>query len=308
MTSHLEARGRLTRRAALASVAMAVALVGLKSWAAASTGSVAMLGSLADSALDLLASLVTLMGVGIAAQPADAEHRFGHGKAEAIAALLQTMLIGLSALAIGWRAGAAFAAPAAPAAPELGIGVSLAAIAATLALVSYQRKVAQATGSLAIHTDQLHYQSDLLLNVSVIAALLLDAGLGLRGADAAFGLFIALYLVTGAARSARAALDMLMDREWPAERRERLDKLLAGHRLAGGVHSLRTRTSGATDFIQFHLWLDPAMNVRDAHAVVDELERLIERGFPHAEILIHVDPAGNIDRDDQFFDTPEPNR
>ena len=307
MSLHLATRGRLTRRAALASVAMAASLLGLKVWAAIETGSVAMLGSLADTGLDLVASLVTLLGVGLAAQPADAEHRFGHGKAEAIAALVQTMLIGLSALAIGWRAGMGFSAPVTPGAPELGIGVSLAAIVATLALVAYQRRIAKATGSIAIHTDQLHYQSDLLLNLSVIAALALDAMAGLRGADPLFGLVIALYLMAGAARSARTALDMLMDREWPADKRDRLDGLLAASRYASGIHALRTRSSGVHDFIQFHVWVDPQMTVADAHRIVDELEDAVERGFPHADIIVHVDPEGNVDRDDDPpHDIPAP--
>lgn len=300
--SHLHAHGQLTRRAALASVAMALFLVGLKAWAAVATGSVAMLGSLADTSLDLVASLVTLLGVWLAAQPADPEHRFGHGKAEAIAALFQTILIAFSALAIAWQAGARLAAPATPAAPELGIGISIVAIATTLVLVAYQRRTVKRTGSLAIQTDQLHYQSDLLLNLSVIAALALETFGGLKGADALFGLLIAAYLMRGAVGSARNALDMLMDREWPDARRQQLVDLLAAHPKASGMHALRTRTSGATDFIQFHLWLDPEMNVRNAHHIVEELEDTVRAAFAQAEILIHVDPAGNVDPDDQNFD------
>lgn len=305
--SRLQAHGQLTRRAALASVAMALFLVGLKAWAAVATGSVAMLGSLADTGLDLIASLVTLLGVWLAAQPADREHRFGHGKAEAIAALFQTILIALSALGIAWRAGARLASPTPPAAPELGIGVSLVAIATTLALVGYQRATVKKTGSIAIHTDQLHYQSDLLLNLSVIAALALETVAGLGGADPLFGLAIAAYLMRGAVGAARGALDMLMDREWPAEKREKLQDVLAAHPHAAGMHALRTRTSGATDFIQFHLWLAPEMTVRAAHTIVEELEDAVAAAFPQAEILIHVDPAGNVDRDEQHFDV-EPER
>lgn len=300
--SHLHAHGQLTRRAAFASVAMALFLLGLKAWAAVETGSVAMLGSLADTGLDLLASLVTLLGVWFAAQPADPEHRFGHGKAEAIAALFQTILIAASALGIAWRAGSRLTSPEGTAAPELGIGVSLVAIATTLALVAYQRWTVKQTGSIAIHTDQLHYQTDLLLNISVIAALALDSLLGLRGADPAFGLAIAAYLMWGAVGSARHALDMLMDREWPAAKRQQLCELLARHPKGGGVHALRTRASGTTDFIQLHLWLEPEMTVRAAHAIVEELEDVVAEAFPHAEILIHIDPAGNVDRDDQNFD------
>lgn len=299
---HRATHARLTQSAALASVAMALFLLALKAWAALETGSIAMLGSLADTGLDLLSSIITLLGVRLAALPADFDHRFGHGKAEAIAALFQTILIGFSALGIAWRAGGRLSNPVEPAEPALGIGVSAIAILTTLALLAYQRLVVRRTGSLAIQTDQLHYQSDLFLNLSVIAALALESFASVRGADPIFGLAIAVYLIVGAIRSARHSLDMLMDREWPEVRRQRLIDLLDAHPRGAGVHALRTRTAGATDFIQFHIWLDPEMSVRDAHDIVEELERLVASSFPRAEILIHVDPAGHIDAHDQYFD------
>lgn len=292
----LVANGKVVTRAAIASVALAAMLLGLKVWAAISTGSVAMLGSLADTALDLIASLVTLFGVWVAAQPADHNHRFGHGKAEALAALFQTMLISVSAAWIAWRAMIRLQAPVAPDAPELGIGVSLVAMAATLALVAYQRRAVNRTGSIAIKTDQLHYQSDLLLNAAVIAALALDHFAGLLGADAVFGLLIAIYLAWGAARAARHAIDMLMDKEWDETQRDRIKDIVAAHPTVHGLHELKTRTSGATDFIQFHVWVDGAMTVTQAHDVMDELEDAVAAAFPGAEILIHVDPAGHSER------------
>jgi ferrous-iron efflux pump FieF len=304
----LAAHGKLTQQAALASVAMALFLVGLKAWAAYETGSVAMLGSLADTGLDLLASIVTLLGVRLAAQPADYDHRFGHGKAEAIAALFQTILIGFSSLGIAWRAGARLANPAPPDEPGLGIGVSAIALLTTFILIAYQRLVVRRTGSVAIGADQLHYQSDLLLNASVIVALALESVARVRGADPAFGLLIALYLMVGAVRAATRALDMLMDKEWPEAKRQRLFDLLKAHPHGAGVHALRTRTGGVTDFIQFHIWLDPDMTVAQAHEIVDDLERVVGDAFPRAEILIHVDPAGHIDSHDQYFDRePAPN-
>jgi len=289
-------RGAVTRRAALASVALATALLSIKAWAAIQTGSVAMLGSLADTALDLVASLVTLWGVRVAAQPADRDHRFGHGKAEALAALFQTMLISVSALGIAWRAIERLRAPVAPEAPELGIGVSVVAMLATLALVAYQRRAVAKTGSLAIHTDQLHYQSDLLLNSAVIAALALDSLLGLRGADAGFGLAIAAYLGWGAFGAARRAIDMLMDKEWDEAKRDRVKAIVVAHPAVHGIHELKTRTSGATDFIQFHVWVEPQMTVAAAHTVMDEIEDAVLAAFPGAEVLIHVDPAGHSER------------
>ncbi len=175
-------------RAALASVATACVLLGLKTYAAWLTGSVAMLGSLADTGLDLLASLVTLYGIRFAAQPADSSHRFGHGKAEALAALFQVTLITVSAGAIGIHAADRLGSAAKPAYAEYGIGVSLVAIVLTLGLVAYQRQAMRINNSIAIRTDNLHYQSDLYLNLSVIAALVLDQWLGVRGIDAVSGL------------------------------------------------------------------------------------------------------------------------
>lgn len=292
----LAARGKVAARAALASVAMAASLLGLKVWATLSTGSVAMLGSLADTALDLVASLVTLFGVWVAAQPADKDHRFGHGKAEALAALFQTVLISVSAAGIAWRAALRLQAPVAPEAPELGIGVSIVAMAATLALVAYQRRAVKRTGSIAIQTDQLHYQSDLLLNGAVIAALGFERYLGLLGADAAFGLAIAGYLAWGAFSAARHAVDMLMDKEWDDSRRERIKAIVAANPEVHGIHELKTRTSGATDFIQFHVWVEGDMTVTRAHDIMDKLEDAVLAEFPGAEVLIHVDPAGHSER------------
>ena len=295
-------RGALTQRAAIASVVTATVLLALKLWAERATGSVAMLGSLADTALDLFAALVTFYAVWLAAQPADADHRFGHGKAEAIAALMQTLVILGSAVAIGWRAVLQFGIAGEPHSAGIGIGVSLVGVAMTLTLVAYQRRVVRATGSIAIGTDQLHYEADLMLNVAVIAALGLDVVAGLHGADALFGIGIALYLGFGAVRSARAALDMLMDREWPEAKRARLFEIVAAHPELDGVHALRTRSAGVTDFIQFHVWLAPEMSVKCAHDIVERVEDDIAGAFPGAEIMIHVDPAGHFDRPPQHED------
>jgi ferrous-iron efflux pump FieF len=286
---------RLTRNAALASVATAMLLIALKSYAAWTTHSVAMLGSLADSGLDLIASLVTLWGVRVAAEPADWNHRFGHGKAEAIAALFQIVLITVSAVGIAWRAIDRLFNNLPTANAEYGVGVSLIAIAATLLLIAYQRRVIRATGSIAIHADNVHYQSDLLLNGSVIAALLLDQYAGLAGIDPLFGVGIALWLAWGAYRASNQAINQLMDREWPEERRQHFLRVASQHPQLKGIHDLRTRTSGAHDFVQFHVWVAPEMTVLEAHRVMDEIEAKLEEDFPGVEVLIHPDPEGHVD-------------
>ncbi len=293
--AHGPSHAALTTRAALASVAMALFLLGLKGWAAWTTGSVAVLGSLADTALDVIASLVTLFGVRVAAMPADSDHRFGHGKAEAIAALIQVGIIIVSALGIFWQAAARLTTGARTAQAEQGIAVSLVAIVLTLALIAYQRSVIRRTGSLAIGADRLHYQSDLLLNLSVIAALALDQYAHLTGADPLFGIGIALWLLWNALSASRHAIDQLMDKEWPEEKRLRFLAVASCRPEAKGIHDVRTRSSGAQDFAQFHIWVDPAMTVAAAHEVVEAIEGDLAREFPGCEVLIHLDPEGRVD-------------
>ena len=294
---HHANRAKLTSRAALASVAMALFLVGLKGWAAWDTGSVAMLGSLADTTLDLIASLVTFFGVRFAAQPADKEHRFGHGKAESLAALFQVILISVSALAIGWRAVDRLQRGEATQGLELGIGVSLVAIVATFGLLAYQRSVIRKTGSVAIVADHVHYQSDLLLNLSVIGALVADQSLGFHLADPLFGLAIAAWLLWGAWRAASHAVDQLMDKEWPEAKRQRFLAAAAEYPELAGLHDCRTRTSGAYDFVQFHVWVPGGWTVAEAHDRMDKAEEALQARFPGTEILIHLDPEGHTDRE-----------
>jgi ferrous-iron efflux pump FieF len=290
-------RGRLTARAAAASSAMAVTLIALKAYAAVQTSSMAMLGSLADSALDLVASLIVLLAVRIAAQPADHEHRFGHGKAEALAALVQIILISFSAMFIAFRATQRLINGAQTEAAELGIGVSIVAIVLTIALISYQRHVVKRTGSLAIGTDRLHYSSDLMLNGSVIAALALDQLARFTGADAIFGVLIALWLLWGAWSASSQALNQLMDREWPDELRERFLAAAKEYPELSGLHDFRTRTSGTHNFAQFHVWVPGGWTVQEAHDRLDAVEEELQRRFPNTEILIHVDPEGQTDRE-----------
>lgn len=295
---HQIERGTLTQRAAMASVAMAIFLASLKIWATAGTGSVAMLGSLADTALDLIASFVTLIGVRYAALPADDEHRFGHGKAEALSALVQAGLIIVSAIGIGWRAIDRLGSGARTEGLELGITVSLIAMAATLALLAYQRHVIRKTQSVAIGADHAHYQSDLLLNAAVIAALLLDQLLGWRSADPLFGIAIALWLLWGAWRAVRHAIDQLLDREWPAEKKARFIAIAARHPELRTLHDLRTRSSGTHDFVQCHVALDANLTVGEAHDIIEQVEKNLQREFPGLEVFIHIDPVGRIDEPD----------
>ena len=175
--------------------------------------------------------------------------------------------------------------------------MSLVAMALTLALIAYQRHVVHRTASLAIGTDRLHYTSDLALNGSVIVALALDQFAGLTGADALFGLLIALWLALGAWRASSGALDQLMDKEWPDELRERFLAAARDYPELAGLHDLRTRSSGNDYFAQFHVWVPAEWTVREAHDRLDAVEEQLQARFPGTEILIHVDPEGQTDRE-----------
>jgi ferrous-iron efflux pump FieF len=291
----LATRGRLTAQAALASAAVATLLLVMKAGAAWATGSVAMLGSLADTGLDLVASLITLWGVRVAAVPADHDHRFGHGKAEALAALFQVVLISVSAIGIAVQASRRLVQGETTGAAEYGIAASIVAILATFALLAFQKRVIASTGSVAIATDNIHYKSDLLLNLAVIGALLLDQFAHVPGVDAVAGIAIALWLMWSAWSASITAIDQLMDKEWPEEKRQRFLAVAVQHPELRGIHDLRTRTSGAHDFVQFHVWVAPEMSIADAHRVMDEVEHRLEQEFPGVEILIHPDPEGHVD-------------
>lgn len=291
-----------TARAAVASATTAILLLALKAIAAWQTNSVALLGSLADSSLDVLASLVTLYGVRLAATPADHDHRFGHGKAEALAALFQVALVTASAGAIGWRAIQSFQREAPVSDPGLGIAVSVVAILATLVLVSYQKRIIAETGSVAIQADSLHYQGDILLNLSVILALVLERYLALVGADAVFGIVIALWLGWGAFKASAEAIDQLMDKEWPEDERTRFVEVAIGNPEVRGIHDFRTRRSGGHAFAQFHMVVARDMNIAEAHDVVEEVEDALHAAFPRTEVLIHLDPEGHVDTDNPLVE------
>jgi ferrous-iron efflux pump FieF len=284
-------------RAALASVTLALLLLVAKAWAAYRTGSTAMLGSLVDTGLDVIASLTTLLGVRIAAMPADSDHRFGHGKAEALVALAQVVLITGSAIGIAWRALDRLMNGARTEAMGDGIAVSLLAIACTFVLLWYQRRVIARTGSVAIKTDNVHYKSDLMLNGAVVVALVLEQALHIAGADALFGIAIALWLMWGAWRASREAVNQLMDREWPEEERQAFLAAAARYPELEGLHDLRTRKSGTLRFVQFHVWVPAHWTVQKAHDRLDRIEEALQREFPGTEILIHVDPEGQTDRE-----------
>jgi ferrous-iron efflux pump FieF len=283
---------RLMRWATYASVATALLLIAAKVFAYVLTDSVSLLSTLLDSLLDAAASLVNLLAVRHALTPADREHRFGHGKAEPLAALGQSTFIAGSAVFLIVQAGSRLVSPPTVTNTAVGLAVMAISIAATLILVLYQRFVIRRTGSLAIKADALHYASDLIVNASVVVALVLVGAYGWQRADPIFGAAIALYIVYTAWQIARRALDMLMDRELPDEDRRRIRTIALANPQVSAVHDLRTRASGPTTFVQLHLEMDGQLTLAEAHRIADAVEADILRTFPGAEIIIHQDPAG----------------
>lgn len=282
----------LMRLATAAAVACAFALIAAKTWAYLRTGSVALLSSLADSALDLLASALNLVAVRIALTPADDLHRFGHGKAEALSGLAQAAFIAGSAVLVVVQAISRLHEPRPVIAAEIGIGVTVFSIAVTLGLILFQRHVIARTSSVAISADSLHYTGDLLLNGSVIAALVLASMPAFTWADPVFGIAISIFIVVNAGRIAVRSIRVLMDQELPLEDRERILAAAQKHPKVKRVHELRTRSSGLQTFIQMHVVLDPNQTLLEAHRICDDVEKAIEAEFPGADILIHEDPEG----------------
>ena len=282
---------RLLRRAGRASVAVAGLLIAMKAVAYVATDSVSLLSSLIDSLLDLAASLVNMLAIRHALTPADAEHRFGHGKAEPLAGLAQAAFIAGSAILLFFEAARRLAAPQPVTNTGAGIAVMVVSILATLALVSYQRSVVRRTGSVAIGADSLHYQGDLLLNGSVIVSLLASRYMAVPWLDPLFGIGIGLFILWSALGILRLSVTQLMDRELPDEEREQIRAIALARPEVLGVHDLKTRASGPHAFVQLHVELDGEIPLRQAHAVAEDVEAAIRRAFPHAEIIIHQDPA-----------------
>jgi ferrous-iron efflux pump FieF len=286
---------RLNELAAIASVGVAAILIGAKLAIWIATGSVAILGSLVDSGMDALASGVTFISIRQAAQPPDRAHRYGHGKAEAIGAFVQAGFVLGSAFFLANEAVRRLLSPQPLEQSGLGIAVLLLASLLTAALLGFQRYVVRRTGSIAIRADSLHYRSDLLMNLAVIAVLVLTELTGAMLVDPLFGLALVLVLLFSAVAVARRALDMLMDRELPAAQRAAIRTLALQHPKAQDVHDLRTRRAGSDVFIELHLELDGQLSLAQAHAITDEVEARIRAAFPSADIIVHQEPAGLAD-------------
>ncbi|ENY71124.1 cation-efflux pump FieF [Aeromonas diversa CDC 2478-85] len=279
--------------AGVASVVTASLLIAGKLVAWLLTDSASLLASLTDSLMDVSASVINLLAIRYALAPADEEHRFGHGKAESLAGLIQSAFICGSALLLVMHGISSLLQPGPLPRLEAGIWVSVGSMVLTLLLVSFQSLVIRRTGSVAIKADMLHYRSDLLLNGGVLLALVL-AGQGWFWADGAFAIAIGVMLIWGAAHIGWESVQSLLDRQLPVEEQERIMKLCYQVKGVHGVHDLRTRQSGPTRFIQLHLELDDALPLVEAHQIADEVEAALLGAFERTDVIIHMDPRSVV--------------
>jgi cation diffusion facilitator family transporter len=285
----------LTRRITLYSVTVAAVLVGLKFAAWLVSGSVALLASLADSGLDLVASLATFFAVRYAVAPPDREHRFGHGKAEAFASLVQAGLVFASAALIGREAIGDLLHPQPLRQGVWAIAAMVVSTVLTGFLIAAQSRVLRRTASVAVSGDRAHYASDLASNLIALAGIAAAALWGIHGLDAVAAVVVATLLLWGAVSVFRQAANQLMDRELPREARERIVRLMTEDRRLTDVHQLRTRASGPYIHIQMHVDLDADLTLEAAHEVIVAAEKRLLAAFPSADILIHADPRGRAE-------------
>jgi len=283
---------RLMRNAAIASLSVSVFLVVIKALAYFGSHSVSVLAALTDSGLDLFSSTLNLIAIRSALTPADAEHRFGHGKAEPLAGLAQGAFIAGSASFLIVQAISRFISPEPVEKGSLALAIMVISVIAAGGLVLYQRYVVRMTGSVAISADNMHYWGDLMTNIGVIVALILAAGFKMEAADPIIAIIVAGVLLWSAWGVFRQSYDQLMDRELPDDERNRVRGIVMQHGEVRNMHDLRTRASGIQTFIQFHIELDPAISLMRAHEVSDEVEGQVCAAFPHAEVIIHQDPHG----------------
>ena len=280
---------RLLRRATSAALATAMLLALSKAVAWWLSGSVSLLAGLTDSLLDGAASLLNLLAVHYSLRPADDDHRYGHGKAEALAGLGQAAFICVSAILVGVQGVDRLLHPQPLGAQGVGIAVMLLSLAMTALLLGYQRHVVKVTGSTAIRADSLHYRSDLLLNAGILLALVL-AGFGWERLDALFGIGIAFYILWSAVSIVREAGAVLMDTELSPEISEHMQQLVRDIPGVHGCHDFRTRISGTRWFVQLHLELPGELPLSRAHDLCVAAEEAISSRYPQAEVLVHADP------------------
>jgi ferrous-iron efflux pump FieF len=283
-------------------VAIVLVLVFAKTMAYIFSGSTAVLASLMDSLSDIGLSFMTLLAVRWSLKPADEDHRHGHGKIEGVSALLQAAFLVGAASFLTLESLNRFLKPVAVTDHGLTAILMGFALVLSLALSFIQKRAAEQSGSVALKADHAHYATDAYLNGAVLMVILLSAlGHAPPWLDPLCALFVAGLFLHAGYKIWREAFDMLMDRELPITDRRQIEELIRAHKQVEGFHDLRTYRSGMKVFISFDMEVDGNQSLTKAHDIARQVEDDLLKAFPKAEILIHLDPAGDTD-DPRHFD------
>lgn len=289
--SEKEAQNKLKRAASAASVALAAALTLLKVAAAVYTGSLAVLSSMIDSLADIFASSITFVAVKFASMQATDDHRYGFGKAEAISALVQSAFVAGSGIFVLYDGIMRLFMRKTVGDPDFGIVVMVISLAATTALILFQKYVAKRTNSLAIAADSAHYTVDVVTNLAIIATLVVVKFWGIYWFDTVTALAVAGYLLLNAYKLACGAVSVLTDAELSDDIRKKVCRIVMENPFSQGIHDLRTRDLGGAYMFEFHLELDGDLPLSAAHEMTETVEDNLLDEFPNAQIIIHQDPV-----------------
>jgi len=290
----------LVRSASIASLLVASTLIVLKYYGWVTTTSVSLLGSLADSLIDFLASVFVFVAISYSILPADAKHRFGYGKSEGLAAFVQSLFIGISGIYVCFEAIKRLLNPSQINQPSIAIWIILVSIALTLALVMYQKYVVKKSKSIAIESDQYHYLTDTYINLSVLFSIAITGWTRFVFIDALVGLLISGIILYTSVTLLKKSFKILLDQEIQSDDRDRIREIALDHPKVLGFHDLRTRDTGRKYIIQFHLELDPNMSLLESHEITDEVTDNVLKLYPDSELIIHTDPLGIDEERDPF--------
>jgi ferrous-iron efflux pump FieF len=291
--SRVRQRVPLPQAAAAVSMGTAISLALLKLWGGVVTHAMTLWSLMADSCLDLLASGTNFFFIRQSFRPPDERFPYGYGKAESIAALSQSYIIGFSALVLGYRSLETLVHPAPLHRVATGVWILGVSWTATLVLTVFLRWVVRRTGSIAIRADAFHYETDLLTNLGGLVSLFLVQRTGRPFWDSLFSLGIVLYMLWGAFGIARRSVQELMDRTLtPEENRRLMEIIQTFHPAVRRPHDFRSRRSGRRIFIEFHIEVDRSYSFEAAHDLAEDLIECIRQEFPTAEVTVHVDPEG----------------
>ena len=290
----------LIKAASIASLLVSSALIIIKYFGWTETDSISILGSLADSLIDFLASIFVFIAISFSSLPADKEYRFGYGKSEGLVVFIQSLLIGISGLYVLNEAIQRFFHPSEINQPSVAVWIIFISIVLSMALILFQKYVVKISQSKAIESDQYHYLTDLYINISVLISVLVSGWTSYLFIDSLIGLFIAVFVIYSAINLLKKSFKILLDHELPNSERAQIKAIALTHPEVMGFHDLRTRDAGRNYVIQFHLELDPQMTLLHSHEVIEQVMEQVLDAFPDAEIIVHSDPLGIEEKRDPF--------